>query len=154
MKLPIVAILLMLFAMSALAQEISYKPSSTSPGKSLLNRLDIEQDARIDSLVLNHILQNKRQEGGDGFRLEIFFSSGISARENAVKVRTEFLRSFPDVPAYLSFQSPNFKVRVGDLRSKSEALQLKERIKQRYPNAFLVPEQIQFPKLYTDSNKR
>lgn len=154
MKLPIVVILLMLFAMSALAQEMSYKPSSTSAGKSLLNRVDIEQDARIDSLVLNHIQQNKRKEGGEGFRLEIFFSSGVSARENAVKVRTEFLRSFPDVPAYLSFQSPNFKVRVGDLRSKSEALQLKERIRQRYPNAFLVPDQIQFPKLYTDSNKR
>ncbi|MFV0376179.1 MAG: SPOR domain-containing protein [Mangrovibacterium sp.] len=154
MKLPIVVVLLMLFTMSVLAQETSYKPSSTSPGKSLLDRLDLEQDSRVDSLVLNHIRQNKRKEGGEGFRLEIFFSSGVSARENAVKVRTEFLRSFPDVPAYMSFQSPNFKVRVGDLRSKSDALQLKERIKQRYPNAFLVQDQIQFPKLYTDSNKR
>jgi len=154
MKLPIVGILFMLFTLSSLAQEMPYKPAPTSSAKNLLYKLDIDQDARIDSLVSNYVLLNKRKEGGEGFRLEIFFSSGVSARENAQKVRTEFLRSFPDVPAYMTFQSPNFKVRVGDLRTKSEALQLKERIKNRYPNAFLVPDQIQFPKLYTDSNKR
>lgn len=144
----------MLFALSVFAQEIPYKPAPTSSAKSLLTRLDIQQDARIDSLLLNHVQQNRRKDGSDGFRLEIFFSSGVNARENAVKTRTEFLRNFPDVPVYMTFQSPNFKVRVGDLRTKSEALQLKERIKYRYPNAFLVPDLIQFPKLYTESNRR
>jgi hypothetical protein len=48
------------------------------------------------------------------------------------------------------FRTPDFKVRVGDFRTRNEALALKEQIKKSYPNAFLVKDIIQFPKLYTD----
>ena len=154
MKLPIVGIIFLFIQLSVSAQEMSYKPDATSSGSSLLKKLGVEQDSRIDSLIQNHIFMNKRKEGVDGFRLEIFFSSGVNARDNAMKIRTEFLRNYPDVPAYMTFQSPNFKIRIGDLRTKSDALRMKERIKKNYPNAFIVPDLIQFPKLYTDSNKK
>ncbi|WP_163718265.1 SPOR domain-containing protein [Mangrovibacterium lignilyticum] len=154
MKLPIVGIIFFLIQLSVNAQETPYKPAKTSTEKSLLKELDIQQDSRIDTLLNNHIEMNKRKEGTDGFRLEIFFSSGVRARQEAMKVRTEFLRIYPDLPAYMTFQSPNFKIRVGDCRTKSQALRMKERIKKNYPNAFIVPDLIQFPKLYTaDSNK-
>ncbi|RKD86095.1 SPOR domain-containing protein [Mangrovibacterium diazotrophicum] len=153
MKLPIVGIIFLLFHLSVSAQEMTYKPAATSGGATILNRIDVQQDSRIDTLLNNHIEMNKKKGGTDGFRLEIFFSSGTSARQEAMKVRTDFLRIFPDVPAYMSFQSPNFKIRIGDCRTKSEALRLKEKIKKNYPNAFIVPDLIQFPKLYTaDSN--
>ena len=153
MKLPIVGIIFLLFQLSVSAQEMTYKPAATSGRAPILNRLDVQQDSRIDTLLSNHIEMNKRKGGTDGFRLEIFFSSGTSARQDATKVRTDFLRIYPDVPAYMSFQSPNFKIRIGDCRTKTEALRLKEKIKKNYPNAFIVPDLIQFPKLYTaDSN--
>lgn len=153
MKLPIVGIIFLLFQLSVSAQEMTYKPAATSGRAPILNRLDVQQDPRIDTLLNNHIEMNKRKGGTDGFRLEIFFSSGANARPEATKVRTDFLRIFPDVPAYMSFQSPNFKIRIGDCRTKTEALRLKEKIKKNYPNAFIVPDFIQFPKLYTaDSN--
>jgi hypothetical protein len=41
-------------------------------------------------------------------------------------------------------------VRVGNFRTKSEALSLQQRIRKNYPNAFIVKDMIQFPKLYTD----
>ncbi len=153
MKLLIVGIILMSLTLGVSAQESPYKPNQTSAGKSLSKSLDVQQDARIDSLLKAHIEMNQRKNGTEGFRLEIFFSSGVSARENAMKVRTEFLRNYPDIPAYMTFSSPDFKVRVGDCRTKSEILHLKERIKRSYPNAFIVPDVIQFPKLYTDSEK-
>jgi len=154
MKLYFVGIVLLMLQLSSFAQEDPYKPVKTSVGKSILNRIDVQQDARVDSLLKVHVEMNQRKNGAEGFRLEIFFSSGAAARENAVKIRTDFLRAFPDVSAYMLFSSPDFKVRVGDCRTKSEALQLKERIKRNYPNAFLVPDIIQFPKLYTDSTKK
>ncbi|PTN07928.1 SPOR domain-containing protein [Mangrovibacterium marinum] len=152
MKLLIVGIIICLFHLSSAAQENPYKPVQTSPKNTILDPAVIQQDSRIDSLLVVHKEMNKRKNGADGYRLEIFFSSGVGARAKAMEVRTDFLKNYPDIPAYMSFSSPDFKIRIGDCRTKSEALQLKERIKKSYPNAFLVPDIIQFPKLYTDSN--
>ncbi len=155
MKFSIVGIILLLFQLSVWAQEISCKPSAgTSPAKNLLQNLQLQQDSRIDSLLLRYVEINKRREGTDGFRVEIYFSSGTGAREEALKVKTAFLKAYPDETAYMSFQSPNFKVRVGDCRTKNEALSLKEKISRNYPNAFIVPDIIQFPKLYTDTKQQ
>ncbi len=152
MKLPILGIIFLFAQLSLFAQEVSHNPTSNSDENTILNRINVQQDARVDSLLKVHIEMNERRDGTDGFRLEIFFSSGVKARNNAMEVRTEFLREYPDVPVYMTFQSPNFKLRVGDCRTKSDALRLKDRIKKNYPNAFIVPDLIQFPKLYTDSN--
>lgn len=148
MKVEITGIILILFCLSLSAQESPYSPNNSS--KSLIQELPVAQDARIDTLLQRHITMNKRLNGTEGYRLEIFFSSGVRAREQAMDVKTDFLREFPNEQAYLLFRSPDFKVRVGDFRTRNEALALQKQIKKSYPNAFLVKDIIQFPKLYTD----
>ncbi|MGQ8336400.1 SPOR domain-containing protein [Sunxiuqinia sp. A32] len=143
--------IILLFTLSSTAQEQSYEsltPQSQSP--KISQAIQVQQDARIDSLLKTHIDMNKRLNGTDGFRLEIFFESGIGAREKALVTKTDFLRKYQDVTAYITFLSPNFKVRVGDFRTKNEALKLKARIKRDYPNAFIVKDIIQFPELNTE----
>ena len=46
---------------------------------------------------------------------------------------------------YRTFESPNFKVSVGDFRSKDEALRLFNELKVQYPAAFLIKENINYP---------
>ena len=140
MKVEITGIILILFCLSLSAQESSYSPNN-SPDSGIL-QLPVRQDARIDTLLQRHIAMNKRLNGT--------FSSGLRAREQAMEVKTEFLRKYPNEQAYMLFRTPDFKVRVGDFRTRNEALALKEQIKKSYPNAFLVKDIIQFPKLYTD----
>lgn len=150
MKFSIAGIVFILFSLNAFAQMSSYEPlNQKNKYTAILRNIDVQQDPRIETLLQNHIEQNQR-EGTDGFRVEIFFSSGSKSREEALRKKTEFLKNFPEETAYMSFQSPNFKVRVGDCRTKNEALKLKEKIRYNYPNAFIVPDMIQFPKLYTD----
>ena len=151
MKLIIIGILLFLFSLSIYAQESTYKPNQkTSENETILQKLPVTQDSRIDTLLQRHIAMNKRMNGTEGYRLEIFFSSAYRAKDEALEVKIEFLKKFPDEQAYMIFQSPDFKVRVGDFRTKDEALVLQDRIKRKYPNAFIVKDIIQFPKLYTD----
>ena len=52
---------------------------------------------------------------------------------------------YPGHGAYRSFASPYFKVTVGDFRTKSEAMQLMEKVISEYPAAFVVKEAIQYP---------
>jgi hypothetical protein len=125
--------------------------NQTAKMEELLNKLPIRQDPRITDLLVRHSQINQRKRGTEGFRLEIFFSSGTKAREQAEKVKNNFNLTFPEIPAYLLFQTPNFKVRVGDFRNKSEALKSKAAISSKYPNAFIVKDMIRFPELYTES---
>jgi hypothetical protein len=125
--------------------------SQTARMEELLGKLPIRQDTRITELLIRQSQINQRRHGTDGYRLEIFFSSDSKAREVANRVKNEFNLVFPDIPAYVSFQTPNFKVRIGDFRNKSEALKSKANISSKYPNAFIVKDNIRFPELFTES---
>lgn len=53
-----------------------------------------------------------------GYRLQIYTTLN---RIEALKYKTLFQNAFPEVPAYLVYEEPIYKVRVGDYLSKSEA---------------------------------
>ena len=125
--------------------------NQTAKMEELLEKLPIRQDPRITDLLIRHTQINQKRRGTDGYRLEIFFSSGNTAREQAERVKNDFNLTFPKIPAYMSFQTPNFKVRIGNFRNKSEALKAKAAIELRYPNAFIVKDIIRFPELVTQS---
>jgi len=50
------------------------------------------------------------------------------------------------VRAYLTFKAPNYKVRVGDFRTKLDAQRFLIELTADYPNAFIITDQINLPK--------
>jgi len=119
--------------------------------ENFLEKLPVRQDPRITDMLIRHNQINQKRNGTEGYRLEIFFSSDGKAREQAVRVKNEFNLVFPRITSYILFQTPNFKVRIGDFRNKSEALKIKAYIASKYPNAFIVKDNIRFPELFTES---
>jgi hypothetical protein len=109
--------------------------------------LSIYQDSRLETLILRHIEFNKKQSGISGFRIQIFFDSGQTARNNAYEAKAKLLSYFPDEKAYIIFQSPFYKVRVGDFRSKIDALKIFRSVVRKFPNAYIIPDMINFPDL-------
>lgn len=114
---------------------------------SILQNLNVNQDPRLEKMLDWHIEKNKKRAGIQGFRVEIFFSSELEAREMAENKKIEFLSMYPDYNVHIEFIAPNFRVRVGDFRTKSEALKLYKKIKGNYPAAFILEEPIDFPLL-------
>ena len=47
---------------------------------------------------------------------------------------------------YRTFESPNYKVTVGDFRSKDEALGIYNALKGTYPTAYIIKETINYPR--------
>ncbi len=105
------------------------------------------QDARVDTLMKKYIMANKFDPEIKGFRIEIFFDSGNQSKNTAIEAKSEFVNRFPEVPSYLTFQPPNYIVRVGDFRTKMEADKFLKEIETTYPSAFIVADKIAFPKL-------
>lgn len=107
----------------------------------------IFQDLRIYNLVTNHIEQNKRKEGVSGYRIRIYSNLGNSARDESQDTKAKFYELFSEIPIYREYDSPYFKVYVGDYRTKIDALNDFKRIKRYFPSAFIVPDKINYPEL-------
>jgi len=112
-----------------------------------MGKVSIKQDPRITQLMNAYYIQNASRPGLQGFRLRIFFDLGQQSRTNSLEVMNQFMEDFPGIPVYRTFDSPYYKVSVGDFRSRDEALKLHQRISRRYPKAFIVPEWINFPRI-------
>jgi hypothetical protein len=53
-----------------------------------------------------------------GYRIQVYTTLN---REEALKYKAIFQKNFPDVPNYLVYEDPVYKVRIGDYLSKGEA---------------------------------
>ena len=116
------------------------------------DKLNIQSESRIKELIEQHVRQNKKNNSTNGYRLQIYFGSGTNAHAQATKIRTDFLSTHPDEKVYLLFKSPDFKVLVGNFRTKSEALKMQKSLINQFPNAFIVADEIAFPELVNNSS--
>lgn len=109
--------------------------------------LKMNVDPRVTKLQQKYVELNKLKQSSAGYRIQVHFGN---EREKAKEIKTKFLQAFPDIPAYDSYQSPNFRVRVGDFRSKLEASKYLKQISASFPSSFIVTDNIKYPKLVID----
>jgi len=107
----------------------------------------IHADKRLLDLLHMYKAENKEKGGIDGFRVQIHFGTDYTL---STKVQKKFEEKYPKTPIYLKYESPNFRLRVGDFRNRFEATGFLEKISEDFPNAFRVRDVIQLPVLTTD----
>ncbi len=109
--------------------------------------VNIYTDPRIDDLLELHIAYNETFPVLDGYRIHIFMESGNEALVNAEEVKGKFEEKYDDIPAYITFGEPYYRVRVGDFRTRLEASQFLQKINRKYPNAWVIKDKINLPSL-------
>jgi len=116
-------------------------------------RVIVKQDKLVDS-VLHHyeamrlrIMENPDNKAIPGYRIQIFFDSGLNSSDRAKQARDEFLFRFPEIQAYVSWKTPNYRVRIGDFKTRLEAEKTLQLIMIDYPNAWVIKDEINFPSL-------
>jgi len=108
----------------------------------------IKQDERLVTLLNNHKALNIQNESKiQGWRVQIYNSSGVDSRKEAEEIRRKFLERYPDATVYVIYQPPFFKIRVGDFRTREDAYMLYKQIVNEFPISYLVNDIIQLPKL-------
>jgi hypothetical protein len=146
MKRFFLSVVSLIFSQFIFAQVTSQGDSITEPVlPEIVTKLNIDEDPRLEKMLIWHIQQNIKIDGIEGYRVEIFFSSDFDAFDKAKKKKVEFLSLYPDNTVHIKYDAPNFRVRVGDFRTKNEALKLHTEIKRNYPVAFIVADIIDFP---------
>lgn len=116
-------------------------------GYSQAKVVEIIKDRRIDLLIQKQEELNKKayiesRKTMSGFRVMVLSTND---RNKAMDVKTTLLREFPEHKTYLIYQSPNFKIQIGNFRTQAEAEKLKKIIMRLYPDGvIIVPATIEF----------
>lgn len=101
-------------------------------------------DNRLDSLIAKHIRISEQKKSIPGYRVQIYFGG---QRNKANEIKTEFLKKYPEENAYLIYQQPNFKIRVGDFRDRLQAQEFYLKLLPDFNTAFIVKDDISLPEL-------
>jgi len=114
-------------------------------------RIVVIQDGLIDSVLYHYealrlkIMENPDNKAIPGYRIQVFFDSGLNSSDRARQARDEFLLTYPEIPAYVGWKSPNYRVRIGDFKTRLEAEKTLQLIIIDYPNAWVIKDEINFP---------
>ncbi len=104
----------------------------------------VTQDPRLRQIVKRHIEVNNNKF--DGWRVQIYFGSGQRAMAAAQNAKKKFLIRYGNKNgAYIVYDSPFFKVRVGDFRTKAEAMFFQTQIKKTFPQSWVIPDKVFYP---------
>ena len=102
----------------------------------------IHNDPRLD-LVVAALKPKPAIKGvirsGRGYRVQIYNGND---RNKAIQIKVDFLRRHPDVPAYMTYIQPQFRIKVGDFKTRAEAAELYREMNQLYGAAMIVPDVI------------
>ena len=85
-----------------------------------------------------------------GYRTQVFSGNNQRAsKDEAFNKEKEIKELFPDVPTYVSYNAPFWKLRVGDFRSHEEAYHMMRQLMAAFPKygkeMYIVREEIKIP---------
>ncbi len=105
----------------------------------------VHKDPRLDiftskETAVNRLTAKMTSSGRyRGYRLQVI---NTRTRENAFKVKSDMLQLFPDQKAYIAFQSPYFKVRIGNFLHKPDAVAFQQQVSRKFHQITYIVEDI------------
>jgi len=128
-----------LFSAVAFAQADS---TATRPVDS--NSVIVHKDPRLDLLVkkqatINEVTSREGRRTDKGFRLMII---STNSRDEAIAAKTKVYTYFPELKAYLWYQSPYFRVKAGNFKDRKDAETYQKRLNTYFPKGVFIMKDI------------
>ena len=143
---------LLIFAIVLLPQLLLAQSYSTNRSR---GRIEIKGDVAVSQLVQKHIELNERVRTIPGYRIQVASLSGTASKNRAFEMKERIRELYPGVEAYVVFDEPNFKVKVGEFRTRLEAYVFLQHIRGDFPGTIIrdniLPTQINWDEMVPES---
>ena len=108
------------------------------------NSVIVNKDPRIDLLVkkqayINEVTSRDSRRTDKGFRLMIISSN---SRDEAMAAKTKVYTFFPELKAYMWYQSPYFRLKAGNFKDRKDAEAFQKRMNTYFPKGVFVMKDI------------
>lgn len=104
------------------------------------NYVSIHTDERLNTVVnTKPAPSNKTGFVGraKGFRVQIYNGND---RKKAAQVKLDFMKANPGIRSYITYHNPQFRVRVGDFKTRQEANDLYKKVTAKFNPCMIVPD--------------
>jgi hypothetical protein len=141
-------ILSLLLGVCCFAQNPAAPVSTTldTSGKKIVdtNSVIVHKDPRLDLLVktqaqINEVTSRDGRRTDKGFRLMII---STNSRDEALAAKTKVYTYFPELKAYLWYQSPYFRVKAGNFKDRKDAESFQKRMNTYFPKGVFIMKDI------------
>lgn len=100
----------------------------------------VHKDPRLDQLVKKQIQINEEttreaRKNVKGFRLLVI---NTNSREEAMSAKTTVYTYFPELNPYLVWQSPFYKLKVGNFKTRKEAEDYRKKMTAYFPKGVFI----------------
>ena len=130
----IVLIVGLIVSVSSFSQDTTWRKTVDTPA------VVVHKDPRVELLVkkqaqINEETSRDARRSGKGYRLLVINTNN---RDEAVDAKTKVYTFFPELKSYLIYQSPYFKLKVGNFKDRKEAEEYRERLQKYFPRGVFI----------------
>jgi len=131
---PFALIIVLLVSVNSYSQDTAWHKTADTPS------VIVHKDPRIELLVkkqmqINEETSREARRSGKGYRLLVI---NTNQRDEAVAAKTKVYTFFPELKSYLIYQSPYFKLKVGNFKDRKEAEEYRERLQKYFPKGVFI----------------
>ncbi|MDR1258121.1 MAG: SPOR domain-containing protein [Tannerellaceae bacterium] len=85
-----------------------------------------------------------------GYRVQVFSGNNQrTSKDEAFRIEREMKNLIPDIPTYVTYNAPFWRLRIGDYSTHEEAMQVQRQLMQAFPKygkeMYIIREDIRFP---------
>jgi hypothetical protein len=104
------------------------------------NAVIVHKDPRVDALAkkqaaINSAIKKSTARTMRGYRLLVI---NTNKRDEAIEAKTKIYTFFPEMKAYLSYQSPYFKLKAGNFQTRDEAEKYRKLLTSMFPKGVFI----------------
>jgi hypothetical protein len=99
--------------------------------------LDIRYSGDLEAKIWS-FKETQRNQFYKGYSVQILSASGPTALQELSVLKQTFLQKYPKVPVNEIWEAPNWKLRVGEFRSRFNAAIYRQYLLGEFPRAYVV----------------
>ena len=96
--------------------------------------ITINANEKISELLILKKKLETKNKLSDGYTIQLYYGD----LEVANKIIREYQKYFDSWPAYIKYETPNYKVWIGNFNSRLEEDRARMEIRNKYPSAFIL----------------
>lgn len=97
-------------------------------------RVTVKEDPRVTSLMSLKTYMQKENKLTDGYTIQLYYGE-LSKANSTLK---EYKQKFTQWPASIEYETPNYKVWVGNFQDRLEADRALMNVQEYFPSAFIL----------------
>jgi hypothetical protein len=132
--------LLLIIALFGLKTVGSQETATVIPASQTNTTVIVHKDPRVDALIkkqgsINKTVKKNTARFGKGYRLMVV---NTNKRDEVIAAKTKIYTHFPELKAYIAYQSPYFKLKAGNFKTRDEAERYRKLVSSLFPKGVFI----------------